>query len=81
MGPRTLDLDILLCGSLIMDTPELIIPHPRIRERAFVLVPLLEVDPGATDPRTGGPLSAALDALDARDGGPAARGVYLYRGG
>jgi 2-amino-4-hydroxy-6-hydroxymethyldihydropteridine diphosphokinase len=81
MGPRTLDMDILLCGAMVVDTVDLVIPHPRIHERAFVLVPLLELDLEITDPRTGRPLSAALEALDARDGGAGARGVYLYRGG
>ncbi|MGG3282940.1 2-amino-4-hydroxy-6-hydroxymethyldihydropteridine diphosphokinase [Paenibacillus solani] len=42
-GPRTIDLDLLLYGDMIVDTPELIIPHPRIEERLFVLIPLMEV--------------------------------------
>jgi 2-amino-4-hydroxy-6-hydroxymethyldihydropteridine diphosphokinase len=42
-GPRTIDLDLLLFGDLLIDTPELLVPHPRIKERAFVLVPLLEI--------------------------------------
>jgi 2-amino-4-hydroxy-6-hydroxymethyldihydropteridine diphosphokinase len=41
-GPRTIDLDLLLYGNLTQDTPELILPHPRMVERAFVLVPLVE---------------------------------------
>lgn len=42
-GPRTIDIDILLYGAERLDEPELTIPHPRMQERAFVLIPLLEV--------------------------------------
>ncbi|WP_040224551.1 2-amino-4-hydroxy-6-hydroxymethyldihydropteridine diphosphokinase [Bhargavaea cecembensis] len=45
-GPRTADLDILLFNDENMETEKLTVPHPRMQERAFVLVPLLEVDPG-----------------------------------
>jgi 2-amino-4-hydroxy-6-hydroxymethyldihydropteridine diphosphokinase len=44
-GPRTLDLDILLYDNLEIDSERLIIPHPRIGERAFVLVPLMDLNP------------------------------------
>ncbi len=44
-GPRTLDVDILLVGDLSVDEPDLTVPHPRLRERAFVLVPLHDVAP------------------------------------
>lgn len=44
-GPRTLDLDLLLYGDLVLDEPGLTIPHPRLHERAFVLVPLAELIP------------------------------------
>ncbi len=44
-APRTLDLDLLLYGDLVLDTPRLTLPHPRLGERAFVLRPLLEIAP------------------------------------
>ena len=49
-APRTLDLDILLFGDQILESPELTIPHPRFRERLFVLVPLAEIAPDLEDP-------------------------------
>lgn len=45
-APRTLDLDLLMHGDSQMDLPELVLPHPRLNERAFVVLPLLEVAPG-----------------------------------
>jgi 2-amino-4-hydroxy-6-hydroxymethyldihydropteridine diphosphokinase len=44
-GPRTLDVDVLLVGDERVDEPDLVVPHPRMRERAFVLVPLADLDP------------------------------------
>ncbi len=70
MGPRTVDLDILLCGDLIVDQPDLMIPHPRMAERGFVLVPLRELSPRLRDPRTG---LLFADLLPAR-----IQGVYSY---
>ncbi len=61
-GPRTLDIDLLLVGEQVLDTPTLTLPHPRIAERAFVLVPLLEVLPGGALP-DGQRLTALLAAL------------------
>jgi 2-amino-4-hydroxy-6-hydroxymethyldihydropteridine diphosphokinase len=49
-GPRTIDIDILLAGDTIIDTPGLTIPHLRLAARNFVLVPLLEIAPGAVHP-------------------------------
>jgi len=44
-GPRTVDVDLLLYGERVVNTPDLVLPHPRLRERAFVLVPLAELAP------------------------------------
>ncbi len=44
-GPRTLDLDLLLYGDITMNTKELVLPHPRMAERAFVMVPLADLNP------------------------------------
>jgi 2-amino-4-hydroxy-6-hydroxymethyldihydropteridine diphosphokinase len=52
-APRTLDLDILLFGAQVLDSPELTIPHPRLRERRFVLVPMVEIAPEVLDPISG----------------------------
>jgi 2-amino-4-hydroxy-6-hydroxymethyldihydropteridine diphosphokinase len=52
-APRTLDIDILLYGEAVIDEPDLIVPHPRMTGRAFVLAPLAEIDPGLTIPGQG----------------------------
>jgi 2-amino-4-hydroxy-6-hydroxymethyldihydropteridine diphosphokinase len=52
-GPRTIDLDILWIDDLAIDHPHLVVPHPRLHERAFALAPLLDVAPDAIDPTTG----------------------------
>jgi len=52
-APRTLDLDLILYGNQVVDEPGLIVPHPRFRERRFVLEPLAEVAPELVDPLTG----------------------------
>jgi 2-amino-4-hydroxy-6-hydroxymethyldihydropteridine diphosphokinase len=49
-GPRTIDIDVLLFDALALNDSDLTIPHPRMIERAFVLLPLLELDPDATLP-------------------------------
>ena len=62
-GPRELDLDLLLYDSAVIDEPGLRVPHPHLHERAFALVPLLEVTPDAFIPGIG-PAADALRALD-----------------
>ncbi len=62
-GPRVVDIDILYVDDLIIETPELEVPHPRIAERGFVLQPLAEIAPGLTDPQSGLTVQAMLDAL------------------
>lgn len=62
-APRTLDLDLILLGDVVLDEPDLIIPHPRFRERRFVLEPLAEIAPDLKDPATGSPVSALLSRL------------------
>ena len=52
-APRSLDLDLLLFGEATLETPTLILPHPRMHQRAFVLRPLLDLDPGASVPGRG----------------------------
>lgn len=52
-GPRTIDLDVLWIDGLVVSDARLSVPHPRLRERAFALAPLLDVAPGAVDPQTG----------------------------
>jgi 2-amino-4-hydroxy-6-hydroxymethyldihydropteridine diphosphokinase len=63
-APRTLDLDIILYGARALQEPGLAIPHPRMHERAFVIVPLVEIAPDATVPGRGraGDLLAGVDA-------------------
>jgi 2-amino-4-hydroxy-6-hydroxymethyldihydropteridine diphosphokinase len=52
-GPRTIDIDILLAGDRIISTPGLVVPHPRMSERNFVLIPLKEIAPRAVHPVLG----------------------------
>jgi 2-amino-4-hydroxy-6-hydroxymethyldihydropteridine diphosphokinase len=63
-APRTLDLDLLLHGDREIDEPDLRVPHPRYRERRFVLVPLLELAPDLVDPTDGAALARVLAELD-----------------
>lgn len=62
-GPRTLDLDLILYGDLVLETPELVVPHPRLQERAFVLVPLCDLAPERIHPLLGATMSELLARL------------------
>jgi 2-amino-4-hydroxy-6-hydroxymethyldihydropteridine diphosphokinase len=63
-GPRPIDLDILLCGDQVLAREGLVIPHPLLAERAFVLVPLAELSPQLLHPVLGKPVGELLSALD-----------------
>ncbi len=63
-GARTLDLDLLLYDDLILDTPNLQLPHPRMKERAFVLVPLAEIAPNWIEPVSGKAIAQLLQAVN-----------------
>jgi len=64
-APRTLDLDLLLCGERPISTPRLTLPHPRMHERAFVLLPLLELDAAISIPGKG-PAKSLLPACNSQ---------------
>lgn len=63
-GPRIIDLDILLYGKRILNYQRLQVPHPRMLERAFVLVPLAEIAPGIVIPGVQQPLDSILEQVD-----------------
>jgi 2-amino-4-hydroxy-6-hydroxymethyldihydropteridine diphosphokinase len=62
-GPRPIDLDILLYDDRVVDTPELKVPHPRLPERAFVLVPLCELAPELRHPQLGRTMKELLASV------------------
>jgi len=66
-GPRVIDVDILLFDDLVYATADLTIPHPRLHERAFVLVPLLELAPALRHPALGTPLATYVAGLSTTD--------------
>lgn len=64
-APRTLDLDLILYDGAVVDEPGVCVPHPRFRERLFVLEPLSEIAPDWVDPVTGRTVEEILSALRA----------------
>jgi 2-amino-4-hydroxy-6-hydroxymethyldihydropteridine diphosphokinase len=62
-APRTLDLDLILFGDLVLSEPGLVVPHPRFRDRGFVLEPLAEIAPDLRDPVTGKTMRELLALL------------------
>jgi 2-amino-4-hydroxy-6-hydroxymethyldihydropteridine diphosphokinase len=70
-GPRTVDIDILLIDALLIDEEDLTVPHPRMHERAFVLMPLLDIEPDITLPN-------GTRLLDVPLGADAAGGVRPF---
>jgi 2-amino-4-hydroxy-6-hydroxymethyldihydropteridine diphosphokinase len=73
-GPRSLDIDILLFGEALIAETDLIVPHPGMRERKFVLLPLLELDPGLVDPASSERFDRHLAVLPNQ-------GIYLFESG
>jgi 2-amino-4-hydroxy-6-hydroxymethyldihydropteridine diphosphokinase len=68
-APRTLDLDLILAGDTVVEEPGLVLPHPRFRERRFVLEPLAAVAPELRDPVSGRTVAELLSAAAAGTGG------------
>ncbi len=71
-GARTIDLDLLLYADVVLNTEALILPHPRLHERAFVLAPLCDLIPDAVHPQLGRPYRALLEAVGRQ-------GVWAWR--
>ena len=71
-GPRLIDMDILFYDDLILETPTLVIPHPRLHERAFVLVPLMDIAPGLVHPGLSRSVAQLVETVERR-------GVSLFR--
>lgn len=69
-GPRSLDIDILLYGDVVLDEPGLVIPHAGLKERQFALLPLLDLEPGLLDPVSGASFSKIAETLSPQ-------GIYL----
>ena len=67
-APRPIDVDILFYGDLIIESPQLVVPHPRLEERAFVLIPLAEIGPDLVHPTSGRSISDLASGVRGREG-------------
>lgn len=67
-APRPIDIDILFYGDRVIETPELIIPHPRLTGRAFVLIPLAEIAPDLVHPVSGKTVNELLEGIKGTQG-------------
>ncbi|RKY69008.1 MAG: hypothetical protein DRP97_05730, partial [Candidatus Latescibacterota bacterium] len=74
---RTIDLDLILYGNRVIEEKDLVVPHPRYRQRAFVLLPLLEIAPELTDPESGKKIREFLEERCERQEGT----LYLPKKG
>ena len=63
-GPRVIDLDLRFFGDRVIDSPDLVIPHPRMHKRRFVLMPMCDIDPLFRHPVMGRTVAQLLEALD-----------------
>ncbi len=67
-APRPIDIDVLFYGDQVIKTPELVIPHPRLAERAFVLIPLAEIAPDLVHPVSGKTIRGLLQGVTETQG-------------
>lgn len=69
-APRPVDIDLLTCGEIILSTPDLVLPHPRLHERRFVLTPLRDLAPSLVPPTHANPVSILLELVESPELAP-----------